>query len=90
MNHQMDNEPISKIYLFQFQAVNKPYNGQWSYWDAWSDCSVSCGGGVRTRKRSCTEPPPENGGDDCVGINIQSDTCNPFMCPGKNITSLNS
>lgn len=85
----MDTEPINNKYiyicLYTNIAVNKPYNGQWSYWDAWSDCSVSCGGGVRTRKRSCTEPPPENGGDDCVGVSIQSDTCNSFMCPGKNI-----
>lgn len=65
-------------------TVNESQNGQWSYWDAWSDCSVSCGGGVRKRNRSCTEPPPENGGDGCVGISIQSESCNSFMCPDCN------
>lgn len=79
MNYQI------KMYWFWYTnvAVNEPYNGQWSYWDAWSDCSVSCGGGVRMRNRSCTEPLPENGGDDCVGISIQSESCNSFMCPGE-------
>ena len=73
------------VYIVIHKAVNEPHNGQWSYWDSWSACTVSCGGGVRSRNRSCTEPPPQNGGDDCVGDSIQSKICNTFMCPGQHI-----
>ena len=69
-------------------AENKPQNGQWSDWDSWSDCTVSCGGGLRSRNRSCTDPPPENGGDSCIGISLQSEMCNPFMCPGKRMITM--
>ena len=33
----------------------------------WSEskCSVTCGGGVKTLTRTCTNPPPSNGGKDC-------------------------
>uniref|UniRef100_A0A8C4NFA2 ADAM metallopeptidase with thrombospondin type 1 motif, 16 n=1 Tax=Eptatretus burgeri TaxID=7764 RepID=A0A8C4NFA2_EPTBU len=34
----------------------KPVNGRWSLWTAWSPCSYSCGGGVRSKKRHCTNP----------------------------------
>ena len=33
----------------------------------WSEskCSVTCGGGVKTLTRTCTNPLPSNGGKDC-------------------------
>lgn len=27
--------------------------GEWSKWDDWSDCSVKCGGGAKSRSRTC-------------------------------------
>lgn len=51
-----------------------PVNGGWS---DFSSCSVSCGGGTRTR--SCTNPSPTNGGAECTGSTSQS--CNTQACP---------
>ena len=60
-------------------------NYEWADWEAWSDCSVSCGGdGTKTRTRACI--PPSNGGYECPdSIQTETDTCNQGTCPGKKI-----
>ncbi|XP_029005418.1 SCO-spondin [Betta splendens] len=57
-----------------------PVNGRWSEWTEWSDCDALCGGGVKQRNRTCTAPPPKNGGRDCEGMTLQSQTCNNQPC----------
>ncbi|XP_047125356.1 uncharacterized protein LOC105849349 isoform X5 [Hydra vulgaris] len=44
-----------------------PVNGNWSMWSSWSLCSQPCGGGVKSRFRSCSSPMPRFGGWDCIG-----------------------
>merc|ERR1719187_1902616 len=50
-----------------------PVNGGWS---PWGRCSATCGGGIRTR--TCTDPAPANGGDDCRGDSRRR--CNTQDC----------
>lgn len=50
-------------------------NGQWSIWSRWSSCSTTCGGGQITRTRTCTQPKPEYGGQNCTGENEQHRHC---------------
>ncbi|XP_078346362.1 uncharacterized protein LOC144631716 isoform X2 [Oculina patagonica] len=59
-----------------------PVNGGYSDWGAYDQCSKTCGGGVQTRRRSCTNPPPSNGGEDCSGLGPDSSTreCNNQEC----------
>ncbi|XP_039512123.1 SCO-spondin [Pimephales promelas] len=57
-----------------------PVDGQWSDWTPWSDCGVSCGGGLMVRNRSCSNPPPKNGGRDCDGMSRQTHACNTHSC----------
>ena len=40
-------------------------NGNYSNWSSWSDCSVSCGEGIRLRNRICDNPEPAYGGNGC-------------------------
>ena len=51
----------------------------WQTWECWSDCSSSCGAGTMSRKRSCYPL-----GQDCDGIDDQSDSCNRRDCNGNN------
>eukprot|EP00105_Crassostrea_gigas_P034221 XP_019918369.1 PREDICTED: SCO-spondin-like isoform X2 [Crassostrea gigas] len=57
-------------------------DGGWSDWMAWSICSVSCGGGMQTRARMCSNPSPSNGGSNCVGDVYQTQTCATAACGG--------
>jgi hypothetical protein len=55
-------------------------NGGWSSWAPFSACNKLCGGGVKTRKRSCNKPAPINGGDPCNGKATQDESCNTQDC----------
>ncbi|XP_078346432.1 neuropilin-2-like [Oculina patagonica] len=59
-----------------------PVNGGYSDWGSYGICSKTCGAGVQTRKRTCTNPPPANGGEDCSGLGPESSTreCNNQEC----------
>ena len=67
--------------LFSFLVVN----GGYSDWKPYGVCSKTCGGGVQIRKRTCTNPPPTNGGEDCSTLGPDNTTrgCNNQECPGK-------
>uniref|UniRef100_A0A6J0TAF5 Complement component C8 beta chain n=1 Tax=Pogona vitticeps TaxID=103695 RepID=A0A6J0TAF5_9SAUR len=43
-------------------------DGNWSCWSSWSSAS----GGKRTRRRECNNPPAENGGKPCSGLNVET------------------
>ncbi|XP_068460681.1 complement component C7 [Clinocottus analis] len=43
-------------------------------WACWSDWSV-CSGVRRTRTRSCSNPTPQNGGEQCVGEPSEASDC---------------
>ncbi|CAC5390247.1 unnamed protein product [Mytilus coruscus] len=62
--------------------LNIILNGNWSQWSAWSECSRTCGGGLWTRRRSCTDPSPLNGGSDCSGLRFNTRICSMSSCPG--------
>lgn len=58
-----------------------PVNGNWTQWEDWRQCSVSCGGGTQSRGRTCTNPPPQFGGRDCTGESQNTRSCNDQPCP---------
>ncbi|XP_053060373.1 A disintegrin and metalloproteinase with thrombospondin motifs 13 isoform X6 [Acinonyx jubatus] len=55
-------------------------HGHWSSWGPPSPCSRSCGGGVVTRRRQCSNPRPAFGGRACVGDDLQAEMCNTQAC----------
>uniref|UniRef100_A0AAY4ADZ6 Sema domain-containing protein n=1 Tax=Denticeps clupeoides TaxID=299321 RepID=A0AAY4ADZ6_9TELE len=56
-------------------------NGGWSAWSSWSQCSRDCSQGIRTRKRTCTNPKPKYGGIACLGSAQEFQECNVTPCP---------
>lgn len=57
-----------------------PVNCKWAEWQHWGACSLTCGGGQRTRNRS-PEQIAKHGGDHCVGDSRGVDNCNVSPCP---------
>ena len=56
-------------------------NGGWSEWSTWSPCSETCGRGMQTSNRSCTNPPPDEGGQACQGEGFRWRVCQLPDCP---------
>ena len=56
-------------------------DGGWSEWQNVTECSATCGKGVITQQRACTQPSPSCGGRDCVGKNTTNVSCNK-CCTG--------
>ncbi|XP_050510138.1 papilin isoform X5 [Diabrotica virgifera virgifera] len=54
---------------------NDPESGPWEEWSAPGPCSRTCGGGVSTQTRKCTQ------GYDCRGPTARSFSCNTQDCP---------
>ncbi|KAL6262936.1 hypothetical protein P5V15_005724 [Pogonomyrmex californicus] len=48
--------------------------GQWSCWTEWSECSATCGIGVRTRTRECLGP------ESCNGPRMARENCEIASC----------
>lgn len=74
---QKHEKDIKETILFMIT----PVDGGWSIWGQWSKCTASCGGGVRSRTRTCTNPRPSNGGSKCGGISSSSSSCGATPCP---------
>lgn len=62
-------------------------DGVFSTWSDWSTCTEPkyCLQGHKTRTRTCTNPPPANGGDECVGLAQENKDCPTQAdgCSGK-------
>ena len=64
------------------------YDGAWSEWGAYEQCSVSCGIGFKTRARTCTNPIPSHGGEACLGESTETASCNVESCIGNQIKNV--
>ena len=54
---------------------------KWSVFNDWSECSKSCGWGVKTSERKIIEAS-SHGGKDCVGKAKRTEKCNNQPCAG--------
>ena len=58
-------------------------DGNWGDWSNWDACSVTCGSGSKSRSRSCDNPAPVLGGNDCAGDAVDQASCDQGVCSGK-------
>ena len=73
-----------EVYILIHSHIHS-VDGQWTDWNNWTECSVSCDNGTHHRKRSCSNPLPDNGGEYCNGDDIQIDSCILEPCRGIKI-----
>ena len=66
---------------------NKPTNNPPPTWTEWSspDCSVSCGGGTKHRRRKCRNGQTES--DKCSGRSVDHIPCNTQTCKTTTTTT---
>ncbi|XP_069119938.1 uncharacterized protein [Argopecten irradians] len=60
--------------------VECPIDGGWSRWSNFGPCSVTCGQGHQNRTRTCGNPTPQHGGQDCVGYDRGVTPCSNGGC----------
>ncbi|XP_053153473.1 A disintegrin and metalloproteinase with thrombospondin motifs 12 [Hemicordylus capensis] len=56
-------------------------NGGWGSWSSWSHCTRTCGAGIQTAERQCSNPEPQFGGKYCTGERKRYRMCNIKLCP---------
>lgn len=66
--------------MVQGQVYLKQVNCQWEAWQDWSNCTATCGGGDKERRRVIAVNA-SNGGDECDGPNEESKECGMEDCP---------
>ncbi|XP_045170493.2 coadhesin-like isoform X2 [Mercenaria mercenaria] len=71
----------AKTVCAKFCGLCNMADGNWAAWSSWSNCDVTCGIGVDSRTRTCTNPAPRDGGYDCVGNSTEHRTCRRDVCP---------
>ena len=54
---------------------------EWSPYSNWTDCSMTCGGGVEMTSRSIVQSALF-GGKNCAGDAFKTEKCNREPCPG--------
>ncbi|XP_053388217.1 uncharacterized protein LOC128551395 [Mercenaria mercenaria] len=57
-----------------------PVHGGWSDWGPWGTCPETCGIGMMSRTRSCTNPVPDRFGDHCFGNSLENALCHSGPC----------
>ena len=83
----INSTPFVFFFFFYFLSA---VPGGYSEWSNWGECTVTCGGGVQKRSRTCTNPPPSDGGPACIEQNLgpaeETQGCNTRDC-GKHFQS---
>ena len=69
--------------MLLFLLFVKLVHGGVSEWSEWKVCEKPCGTSNKTRARTCTNPKPRYGGNDCDEVMEERALCELPPCPGK-------
>lgn len=75
------SEPSVCKYLFVIgvPCCDMWVESQWAEWGTWSECSVTCGRGTRSRQHTCL--PNSLGVTRCDGNDEETESCIVRSCP---------
>jgi hypothetical protein len=62
------------------KGEHAPQHGNWGSYGNWGSCSQTCGPGTQTRTRTCSNPAPMHGGNQCTGSGAESRSCTVKSC----------
>ena len=68
--------------MYSFFFIDIPaQDGVWTEWTPWTSCSHTCKPppgelALKYRYRTCSNPPPALGGEDCKGHQDDVELCN--------------
>ena len=66
----------------EVDSCNQQTCPYWTDWSDWTQCSVSCGGGSKSRVRECIIDDEDKDKDNlCIGDSIETVECNTSKCP---------
>ena len=79
----------AQIFYIIIHYISMRY-ADWAAWGSWSSCSVSCGGGSKSRTRDCIDPATTSivSVSYCSGGNGASTSCNVPACKDFKIIKL--
>ena len=72
-------------YIYTYICLDQMYTVSWGAWNNWSQCSQTCGGGIKSRVRKC-----DSSAKNCKGRNFESRICNNFQCKSSRWYKLNN
>ena len=61
-------------------SLASPVDCEYQDWAVWTSCSVTCGGGTKSR-RKFIKTNAQNGGRECDNNNLEKIQCNTQICP---------
>lgn len=64
-----------------FKSMANVLAETWGLWQPWSQCSATCGDGVRERRRMCLTSFPSRPG--CPGMSSETSPCSLEECAGR-------
>jgi hypothetical protein len=78
-----ENQTFDQSLLSIEKEINdpnrSPFDGYWKVLQAWSTCTLKCGGGTQTLQLLCV--PPKKNGKKCIGEGVRTKLCNQQPCP---------
>ena len=68
---------MTDIFFLSLPVILAP---TWGEWEQWGDCTVACGGGTRTRVKSCNDADTSDT-ETCEGDTpTETGSCNNVNC----------